>query len=61
MLNPKDETDVKLEQLQKVRAGARRLEALVTSVEDLSEKRVEEVTQCLEALRHEIDLLVDQS
>ena len=60
VLNPKDETDVRLEQLQKVRAGARRLEALVTSVEDLSEKRVEEVTQCLEALRHEIDLLVDE-
>ena len=59
ILNPKDDADRRRERLQKVRSGARRLEALVTEVEELSEERVEEVTHCLEELRAEIDQLVE--
>jgi hypothetical protein len=57
VLNPKDDSDVRRELLNKVRSSARRLEALITDVDGLAEERVEEVTHCLEELRQEIDRL----
>lgn len=57
VLNPKPETDARLELLSRVRASARRLEQMLTEIEGLSETRVEQVTSALEELRRDIDAL----
>jgi hypothetical protein len=57
VLNPKDEGQQRIDLLNRVRANSRRLEALVSEVEELTEERVEQVTQCMEELRTDIDLL----
>lgn len=57
MLHPKDESDVRRDLLNKVRASARRLEAMLTEVDGLEEDRVEQVTAALEELRRDIDAL----
>lgn len=57
VLNPKDETEEKLEMLRKLKASTTRIETLVSGVEGLAESRVDEVTRCMEALRQDIEKL----
>lgn len=56
VLHPKEE-ETKKEIVQRVRASARRLEELITTLDGLSEQRVEQVTSALEDLRHDLDAL----
>lgn len=57
VLHPKGDEAHRKELFARVRSTARRLESLVTDVEDLSEQRVIEVTRCMEELRGDLDQL----
>lgn len=57
VLNPKDDDDLERERRQKLRASIRRVEALITDVDGLPERRVEEVSTALEELRTDLDAL----
>ena len=57
VLRPKDEEQRNRELISRVRSTARRLESLVTNVEDLTPERVEDVARCMEELRDDLDQL----
>lgn len=59
VLNPRDDDDERREMLRKLKASATRLETLLSEVDGLDASRVQQVTQCMEALRQDIEKLED--
>ena len=57
VLHPRGDEAQRKELFARVRSTARRLEGLVTGVEDLSEARVTDVARCMEELRSDLDQL----
>jgi hypothetical protein len=61
LLNPKPEGVELTQSIERTRAASKRLRSFITSVEGLSEARVEAVSAALEALEQELAALLEQA